>query len=61
MDKFAAEAIRSQAGLAVVVSPNNPTSLLVPKEQLIRLADKLASHDCLLIVDESLVDFYRKS
>jgi histidinol-phosphate/aromatic aminotransferase/cobyric acid decarboxylase-like protein len=57
VDKFAAEAIRLKAGLAVVVSPNNPTSLLVPKEQLIRLAEKLASHDCLLIVDESFIDF----
>ena len=57
VDKFAAEAIRLKAGLAVVVSPNNPTSLLVSKAQLIRLADKLASHDCLLIVDESFIDF----
>jgi len=57
VDKFAAEAIRSQAGLAVVVSPNNPTSLLVPKAQLVRLAKKLAAHDCLLIVDESFIDF----
>ncbi len=57
VDKFAAEAIRSQAGLAVVVSPNNPTSLLVPKAQLVRLAKKLATHDCLLIVDESFIDF----
>ena len=57
VDKFAAEAIRCKAGLAVVVSPNNPTSLLVPKAQLIRLLKKLADHDCLLIVDESFIDF----
>ncbi|MDT8335155.1 MAG: histidinol-phosphate transaminase [Desulfurivibrionaceae bacterium] len=57
VDKFAAAAIRSRAGLAVVVSPNNPTSLLVPKAELGRLADKLAAHDCLLIVDESFIDF----
>ncbi len=57
VDAFAAEAIRSEAGLAVVVSPNNPTSLLVPKADLIRLADKLAAHDCILIVDESFIDF----
>ena len=57
VDKFAAEAIRSKAGLAVVVSPNNPTSLLEPKAQLVRLAKKLAAHDCLLIVDESFIDF----
>ncbi|NPE28295.1 histidinol-phosphate aminotransferase family protein [Methanococcoides sp. SA1] len=57
VDKFAAEAIRTKAGLAVVVSPNNPTSLLVPKAELIRLVKKLADHDCMLIVDESFIDF----
>ena len=57
VDKFADQAIRCQAGLAVVVSPNNPTSLLVPKVELIRLLKKLADHDCILIVDESFIDF----
>jgi len=61
VDKFADEAIRCQAGLAVVVSPNNPTSLLVPKVELIRLLKKLAAHDCMLIVDESFIDFARDS
>jgi histidinol-phosphate/aromatic aminotransferase/cobyric acid decarboxylase-like protein len=59
VDKFAAEAVRCKAGLAVVVTPNNPTSLLVPKAQLIRLLKKLAVHDCMLIVDESFIDFAR--
>jgi len=59
VDKFAAEAIRCKARLAVVVTPNNPTSLLVPKEQLIRLISRLAHHDCMLIVDESFIDFAR--
>lgn len=59
VDKFAAEAIRNEARLAVVVTPNNPTSLLVPKDQLIRLTNKLADHDCILIVDESFIDFTR--
>ena len=59
VDKFAAEAIRCKAGLAVVVTPNNPTSLLVPKSQLIRLLKQLADHDCMLIVDESFIDFAR--
>jgi histidinol-phosphate/aromatic aminotransferase/cobyric acid decarboxylase-like protein len=57
VDKFADEAIRCQAGLAVVVSPNNPTSLLVPKVELIRLLNKLKDHGCMLIVDESFIDF----
>ncbi len=57
VDKFAAEATRSKARLAVVVSPNNPTSLLVRKTELIRLLNKLADHGCMLIVDESFIDF----
>jgi len=57
VDKFAAEAIRCKAGLAVVVTPNNPTSLLVPKAQLIRLLKILADQECMLIVDESFIDF----
>lgn len=59
VDKFAEEAIRQQARLAIVVTPNNPTSLLVPKDQLISLTKKLADHDCMLIVDESFIDFAR--
>ena len=59
VDKFAAEAVRCQADLAVVVTPNNPTSLAVPKSELIRLLNKLADHDCMLIVDESFIDFVR--
>jgi threonine-phosphate decarboxylase len=59
VDKFAAEAIVSGADVAVVVSPNNPTSLLVPKADLIRLLDLLAPHNCMLIVDESFIDFAR--
>jgi len=57
VDEFAAEAVRCKADVAVVVSPNNPTSLLVPKSDLVRLAGKLASQDCILIVDESFIDF----
>ena len=59
VDKFAAEIIRSKADIAVVVTPNNPTSLLVPKPDLLRLLKKLAGHDCMLIVDESFIDFAR--
>jgi len=57
VDKFAAEAIQTGADMAVVVTPNNPTSLLVPKADLIRLAQKLEQHNCMLIVDESFLDF----
>jgi len=57
VDKFAAHAIKTNADIAVVVTPNNPTSMAVPKQDLMRLAEKLADHDCLLIIDESFIDF----
>jgi len=57
VDAFAAEAIRSGADFAVVVTPNNPTSLLVPRADLLRLLGMLAEHDCTLVVDESFIDF----
>jgi len=61
IDKFAAKAIEVNADIAVVVTPNNPTSMLIPKEDLIRLAKKLESHECILIVDESFLDFAEES
>ncbi|MBW2116403.1 MAG: histidinol-phosphate aminotransferase family protein [Deltaproteobacteria bacterium] len=61
VDKFAAEAIRVEADVAVVVTPNNPTSMLVPISDLVYLAQKLAKHDCMLIVDESFIDFVQDS
>ncbi|NOZ34861.1 MAG: histidinol-phosphate aminotransferase family protein [Chlorobi bacterium] len=57
IDKFASEIIKVKADIAVVVTPNNPTSLLVPKADLIRLAQKLEKHNCMLIIDESFLDF----
>ncbi len=57
VDKFAARIIETHADIAVVVTPNNPTAMAVPKSDLIRLAKKLVGHDCLLIIDESFVDF----
>lgn len=57
VDKFAKAAIAAKADMAIVVTPNNPTSLLVPKADLIRLAQKLEKHNCMLIIDESFLDF----
>ena len=57
VEAFAAAAIRSRSGAAIVVSPNNPTSLSVPREALLDLAARLRGHDCTLFVDESFVDF----
>jgi len=57
VDRFAAEAIACGADCAVVVSPNNPTSLRVPRTELLRLLDLLEGHGCMLVVDESFIDF----
>jgi len=57
VEKFTAEAFRIKADVAVVVTPNNPTSMLIPKPDLIRLAKRLEKHDCMLIIDESFLDF----
>jgi len=57
VDAFAEEAIRAGADVAVVVTPNNPTSLLVPRSDLVRLAKQLEPHGCMLIVDESFMPF----
>ena len=61
VEKFAAEAQRVKADVAIVVTPNNPTSMIVPKADLIKLAQKLAVHDCILIIDESFIDFVQDS
>lgn len=57
IDKFADEAIKINADVAVVVTPNNPTSMLIPKSDLIRLSNRLLTNNCMLIVDESFLDF----
>ena len=57
VDKFAAEAARVGADIAVVITPNNPTSIAVPRADLQRLARKLEDQGCILIIDESFLDF----
>ena len=57
VERFAAEAIACGADVAVVVSPNNPTSLLVPRAELLRLLGLLDGHGITLVVDESFIDF----
>jgi threonine-phosphate decarboxylase len=57
IDRIAAEAIACGADFAVVVTPNNPTSLSVPRADLLRLVGILERHRCTLIVDESFIDF----
>jgi histidinol-phosphate/aromatic aminotransferase/cobyric acid decarboxylase-like protein len=59
VDAFADSAIDSGSNFAVVVSPNNPTALSVKRADLLRLAGRLADHNCRLIVDESFLEFSR--
>jgi histidinol-phosphate/aromatic aminotransferase/cobyric acid decarboxylase-like protein/choline kinase len=57
VDALADQAERVRARTVVVVTPNNPTSLAVEREDLARLARRLNGLGALLIVDESFVDF----
>lgn len=57
VDRFAHEATDSNANFAVIVSPNNPTSLSVPRSDIVRLLGLLRGHGCRLIIDESFIDF----
>ena len=59
VDAFADSAINSGSNFAVVVTPNNPTALSVDRDDLLRLAGRLAEHNCRLIVDESFLEFSR--
>lgn len=44
------------ADLAIVVNPNNPDGLIVPRHRLLDLADDLRSRSGLLVVDEAFMD-----
>lgn len=57
VDAFAEHVIACEARVAIVVTPNNPTSLAVPREDILRLAAKIESSGCTLLVDESFIDF----
>ena len=59
VDAFAESVIAWGSDTAVVVTPNNPTALSVPREDVLALARRLEDHDCRLIVDESFVEFSR--
>jgi histidinol-phosphate/aromatic aminotransferase/cobyric acid decarboxylase-like protein/NDP-sugar pyrophosphorylase family protein len=57
IDAFADSAIRWKSDTAIVVTPNNPTALSVPREDILRLVRLLEPHNCRLIVDESFIEF----
>ncbi|MFD0377433.1 aminotransferase class I/II-fold pyridoxal phosphate-dependent enzyme [Streptomyces sp. NPDC127112] len=53
----AGEARRAGVGTVIITSPNNPTSMAVPRADLVALARLLADAGIRLVVDESFVDF----
>ena len=55
--EFVASATGSGSDIAVVVTPNNPTSVSVPRADVLEIAERLQPYDCRLVVDESFVDF----
>lgn len=57
IDAFYRAADEADVELAVISSPNNPTSAVVPRDELLALAERLARRGMLLLVDESFVDF----
>jgi threonine-phosphate decarboxylase len=59
LDVFAESARRAGSNVAILVSPNNPTARSVSREDILELDDRLSSHGCRLIVDESFIEFSR--
>jgi histidinol-phosphate/aromatic aminotransferase/cobyric acid decarboxylase-like protein/CTP:phosphocholine cytidylyltransferase-like protein len=57
IEAFADSAINWQSDTAIIVSPNNPTALSVPRDDVLQLARLLEPHNCRLIVDESFIEF----
>jgi histidinol-phosphate/aromatic aminotransferase/cobyric acid decarboxylase-like protein/choline kinase len=60
VDAFADAAIRNKSEIAILVSPNNPTSLATGRDDIMRLMDKLSEAGILLVVDESFVEFSKE-
>jgi len=46
----------ADADLAILTNPNNPDGRLLANDELLALADKLAAHGGLLVVDEAFID-----
>ena len=54
---YAAFALANRVDAAVVISPNNPTSRIVPQADLLYLASALRAQQQLLLIDESFIEF----
>ena len=51
------EVRQTKADAVVLGNPNNPTGTLLPREELVRLSERLTALGCSLVVDESFLDF----
>ncbi|WP_020588356.1 pyridoxal phosphate-dependent aminotransferase [Desulfobacter curvatus] len=56
-ERFVSQAVSSGADTAVIVSPNNPTSLGVSPEKIHWMAERFQNKEICFIVDESFIDF----
>lgn len=56
-DQLLAEARQSGCRSVILVNPNNPTGTLLPKNDVLALAEALAAERIRLILDESFIDF----
>lgn len=59
LDEFAESARLAGSDVAILVTPNNPTARAVSRADILVLDDRLSSHGCRLIVDESFIEFSR--
>ena len=57
MDTYAVFVEKSGVDAAVIISPHNPTSTLVNRNDVLRLAGRLQELGKLLFVDESFIEF----
>ena len=57
LDAFVAKMRAGRAHMAIIVSPNNPTSAAIPREKLLKLLGQLENHGALMILDESFTEF----
>lgn len=58
VDKAIEIAKKENVGMLIFSNPCNPTSLEIPKSEVLRLADSL---DCLVVVDEAYMEFGKES
>lgn len=52
------EAMRKNAcDMAFLCNPNNPTGLLMRRDEVLKIAEAASNMECILVVDEAFIDF----